>query len=396
MPKNKDAKKRIMRRLLPLYIAAACQAFVLWYAIEKIFMRQIGFDDAGIGALVALYSASMLLLETPSGILADRWSRKGVLVFASIALAASSLTGGLSTEPGLYVVSTLLWGVFYAMYSGTYDSIMYDVILEETGKSDLYEHFYGYFRIIDSAALVAAALGGSVIASTIGLRSAYFWSAGIALLPLILLWFFKEPQLHKVDQHGSVREHVAGTFKAVLCNPSLILLVITTVCVGVLLGMIYDFSQLWFIALGLPTVLFGVAYAAVLASTGVGGMLARFAGKHRLLMADSMFIVLVLCAVLLALVQNSIVVIIAQVAFGSACVMLGVIFSHQLHDQLPSRVRAGASSAVNSIVRIALVPIALIFGALSAHSVFTAAWVMVAVSVIALVSYISLRKQVVA
>jgi MFS family permease len=74
------------KRLFPLYIAAFFHGFVLWYAIEKLFMRQIGFDDAGIGVMVAAYCALMVIAETPTGILADRWSRKGVLVLARLAL----------------------------------------------------------------------------------------------------------------------------------------------------------------------------------------------------------------------------------------------------------------------------------------------------------------------
>ena len=132
MPFLPKLEKRLYRRLLPLYVAAFFQGFVLWYTIEKLFMRSIGFDDAGIGIMVAGYSVVMLLIETPSGILADRWSRKGVLMVASVALAASSLVCGISDSIPFYLVGAGLWGIFFAFYSGTYDSMVYDTLLEET------------------------------------------------------------------------------------------------------------------------------------------------------------------------------------------------------------------------------------------------------------------------
>ncbi len=52
MSKSSDVKRLISRRLLPLYVAAFLQGFVLWYAVEKLFMRSIGFDDAGIGLMI--------------------------------------------------------------------------------------------------------------------------------------------------------------------------------------------------------------------------------------------------------------------------------------------------------------------------------------------------------
>ena len=48
-------------------------------------MTPIGFDAASIGAMAAVYAVVVPILEVPSGILADRWSRRGVLILASIA-----------------------------------------------------------------------------------------------------------------------------------------------------------------------------------------------------------------------------------------------------------------------------------------------------------------------
>ncbi len=119
--------KSLRKRLTPLYIAAFMHGFVLWYAVEKLFMKTIGFDDASIGFMIAFYSALMLIFETPSGILADRWSRKGVLILASISLAFSTFVGGVSHGAVIYIISQGLWGLFFALYSGTYESIVYDM-----------------------------------------------------------------------------------------------------------------------------------------------------------------------------------------------------------------------------------------------------------------------------
>src|SRR6185503_1723280 len=161
--------KALMRRLLPLYVAMFFHGFVLWYVVEKLFMRQIGFDDTGIGFMVAAYSALVLIAETPSGILADRWSRKGVLMVASVFLAIASLVNGLSTEPVMFVIGSLIWGVFFALYSGTYDSIVYDTVKEETGSGELYDKYFGRYRAVDSVALVSGALLGGALGQGLGL-----------------------------------------------------------------------------------------------------------------------------------------------------------------------------------------------------------------------------------
>jgi MFS family permease len=136
------------RRLLPLHVAVALQGFMLWLPIEKLFMTEIGFDAAAVGIMAAAYAAFVPIAEIPSGILADRWSRRGVLVVASTALALCALVGGLSHDVPTYIVAALVLGVHVAMYSGTMDSLVYDTVLEETGSSDDFERRIGRVRAV--------------------------------------------------------------------------------------------------------------------------------------------------------------------------------------------------------------------------------------------------------
>jgi predicted MFS family arabinose efflux permease len=126
-------RQLLRRRLLPLYAAVFLQNLALWVPIEKLFMTTIGFTPASIGAMAAVYAVVVPVLEVPSGVLADRWSRRGVLVLASIASIISVLIGGLSQSVAVYMVSAGFLGVFFALQSGTLESVVYDTVLEETG-----------------------------------------------------------------------------------------------------------------------------------------------------------------------------------------------------------------------------------------------------------------------
>src|ERR687898_1984428 len=86
----------LTRRLAPLYLATFLQNLALWVPIEKLFMTTIGFTSASIGLMASVYAVVVPVLEVPSGVIADRWSRRGVLILGSLAATVSVVIGGFS------------------------------------------------------------------------------------------------------------------------------------------------------------------------------------------------------------------------------------------------------------------------------------------------------------
>src|SRR5688500_18115164 len=200
-------KQAFRERLRPLTIAVFLMGFMLWVPVEKLFMTEIGFDPASIGVMAAAYAAMTPLIEIPSGILADRWSRRGVLMIAAGSLAMTSLVGGLSFNVPTYIVSALILAVYFAMYSGTMDAVVYDTVLDEIGAGDAFEQQIGRIRFVESFALVAGALAGGVIAELTSTRLTYFLTVPFACAAIVALLRFTEPQLHKqVDGHSLRRQ----------------------------------------------------------------------------------------------------------------------------------------------------------------------------------------------
>lgn len=373
----------LTKRLLPLYVAAFSHGLVLWYAVEKPFMSSIGFNEATIGVMVACYAGLMPFIETPSGILADRWSRKGVLIVASISLIASSLVGGLSNSIPMYIVCACLWGIFFGMYSGTYDSIMYDTVLEQTGTTNDFEKRFGHIKALDSLALIIGSLTGGVLAAAFTMQLVYFLTIPCVFISIFALWRFKEPTLHKSEVAVPLVKHIRSTFKAVLRRGFVMQVVLTLLLLSLILQTVLEFNQLWLLALAAPLVIFGPANAAALGALGVGGTLAYRFGLHRRVALLSAMVVLVCSSILLATVKNAVIVIMCQATMVLVVTALSVIFTKQLHDNLPSHVRAGAASAVSTFSWIVFVPLALLFGLISQNqSAFEASWIVVSVAVL--------------
>lgn len=379
MPIRSD-KTKLDTRLRPLYGAAFLQGFVFWYAIEKIFMKSIGIDDAGIALIIIVFTAVMTVANLPFGILADRWSRKGILIVASLLLAAGTLIDGLSSNIWAYLIGSCLWGMYFACYTGTYDSVIYDTLAEEGHASDRFAFYYGKVQLYDGTALVLSSLVATVLSTHLPLSHVYFWTIPFSLLSLFFLLRFKEPVLHKSSEPQLLHAHIRQTMAAVLQRQEIIWLVLSLISLTIATRLLLEFDQLWLIALALPLVLYGPVNALLLSAYGGSGMAAnRIQNKRWIILGTGLGMVVAS----LALPFHTLWLTIAAICFLIAGIMtLEVLLSRRLHDALPSRIRAGASSTVITIGYAAFIPVGLGFGLISKHGgIFTASWIPVALCV---------------
>ncbi len=375
------ARQPVYRRLAPLIAASFTGSFWLWVPVEKLFLSQIGFTAQTIGLMAAAYSATVPLLDVPSALLADRWSRRGVLCIGNVSAFFACIVGGLSHNVGTYLMAAVLLGVYFAMQSGTFDAIVYDTVLEETGGSDQFEKVLGRVRIFESVALVLGALGGGLMASATSPRATYFATAPLLLVSTACLFSFREPRLHAERTAGSLRRHVrlaAGAVRGKHLLPIAGLLVLTTM----LTQAVFEFGPLWLVDAHTSAGAFGPAWAALVAALGLGGALA---GRLRLrsLATQALVAVLLVGAAAVLLVSDYVVVITTvQVITATLSVALGILFTRQLHDAVPSDVRTGVASGLSTFTWVIFLPFALGFGVVSQRlGIHAAGWLLVGLAV---------------
>jgi len=381
-------------RLLPLYAAVGLQGFMLWVPIEKLFLNEIGFDAATVGVMAAAYSAFVPLVEVPSGILADRWSRRGVLVMASAALALTALIGGLSTSVPMYIVSALALGVYFAMYSGTMDAIVYDTVVEETGDSDRFERLIGRIRLAESVTLVASSLVGGWIANLTTPRLTYFLTVPFAALSVVALLRFREPQLHKSEETMPLRRQLALTYHTLLRSRSILPTVLLAVLTALIMSTIFEFGPLWLVAVSVPAVAYGPYWAALVSTLGLGGVLAGKLSLERRRTTGVAVGLLVLAAATLAVNVHVVAVVVAQVVLMTLAAVASIHVTRRLHDAVPSAVRSGVASGVGALSWIAFLPFALATGVVTRDAgVQSAGWMITAVAVVTGLLWVAVARR---
>ncbi|MGY4766467.1 MFS transporter [Kribbella sp. CWNU-51] len=366
-------------RLRPLWVAAFLQGVGFWVPVEKLFVTGIGFDAASIGLMAAAYAAMTPLAEVVSGVLADRWSRRGVLMVAGVALAVSVFIGALSHNVATYIVAALILGIYFAMYSGTVEAIVYDVVLEETGDSAEYERRIGRVRFVESVALVGSALAGGWIAAALSPRATYFLTLPFALLYLVALTRLREPKLHQTAERTSLRDHLRVTYRAITDRGRLIPIAAATVMAAMILQAMFEFGPLWLITLKTEAGYYGPFWALLVGTLGIGGLLANRIHLERPLPLTVVVLTMLAACVTMTTSRSLAALTAAMTALTFLLVVIGIHLSRLLHDAVPSTIRTGVASGISAVSWMLFTPFALVFGAVSKHAgVYVSGWMITA------------------
>lgn len=369
----------LTRRLIPLYTSVFFIGLVFWYPIEKVFMKSIGYNDATIGLIITLIGVTMLVAGIPSGILADRWSRKGVLMLAIVSLGLSALIGGLSNSVAMYAILGITWGLFYALYDGVGSSIIYDTILEEHGSTNNFTKYYGRSQIVNSASLITGSFLSMAMVRIWDLNILYFASIPSAILAIIALSFFREPTLHQQQNETSFRHRFREIGKFLRQKGRVRWIIAALFMLMIMQRSVFELYQLWLIALLIPLILFGPISALMQSSIGLGGILApRLAKKKNRILG---FLFLLFVAAVGTTVRQPVITVLGLMIMLVAAFTLGVIMDQHLHGELDSHMRAGGMSIASTLGEIGFFIFGPLLGYVSSKSTpFTAGWVLVLIA----------------
>ncbi len=375
----------VMKRLRPFYVSSFFHGFILWFVIEKVFMTSLGLNPLTITYVIVSMNITVLASEIPFGILADRWSRKGVLILALLFLAVSTLQLGLSETKLDIIFGSILFGFYHAAFSGLSETIIYDTLLEKNNSRERYEMYLGRDRIIASLALILSSFVGGVIADRLGLRFTFYFTLPFVLMAIISLFKFKEPKLVTENETMFLLHHIKDTFRFVFSKGIVRWIVLSAISLSIMTKFLLETDQLWPIALAMSIVFYGPLNALLLFGYGLSGPLSNLFIKKKnfkLITGISFLVILGL------LIKNIALVAFSQFAVIALYGALFIIANGKLHDSLPSNIRAGSASVVSSLTSVIFIPLVIIFGYFAdSYSVFIASYLLIPISLIGLYSF---------
>jgi hypothetical protein len=204
------------------------------------------------------------------------------------------------------------------------------------------------------------------------------------VLALIALSRFQEPRLHQTGERSPLREHLRITYGAIVRRGRLIPIAAASIMAALILQAIFEFGPLWLIALNASAVYYGPFWAGLVATLGVGGLLAGRLRLNKPIPAVGVAIVMLLACLIMTTSHNLLALTVAMVVLALLVVVAGIHVSHLMHDAVPSTIRTGVASGISAVSWMLFMPFALAFGAVSKQSgVYTSGWMITGAAVLA-------------
>ena len=251
---------------------AALSEWVPYYPLDALLFLDTGLSTTQISVLFAIWSLTGFVTEIPAGALADRWSRRGVVVLAGFLQAAGFVVWTAAPGFGAFAVGFVIWGISSALVSGASEALVHDV-LADVGAESSFARVYGWMTSAELLVQIPTAVAASALFAVGGYPLVGWVSAGICVAAALLALRFPEPPRETDDESlaGTLRQGVREAVR----TPVLRLTVLAVALVGAL-DAVEEYFPVLAADRGVPV---GAVPFAVLAMALAGAVGAALGGR---------------------------------------------------------------------------------------------------------------------
>ncbi len=184
------------RNILLSYILAFLYHSWFWLGIWVFYYLRFT-DYAGIGIIESAMITLSIILEVPTGVLADTIGKRKTLMLAFLLSGISGIIFGITTSFAMLFISVILVAIGATCYSGTLETLQYDSLKDLKKEKGFDKVVANTQSIALAASAICSIIGGFLYSYMPGLP---FLLVGVfQLIGFFVVFLIKEPS-HDSDK----------------------------------------------------------------------------------------------------------------------------------------------------------------------------------------------------
>lgn len=345
--------------------------FNFFWLIQNVYFLQNGITFSQLSILLGILSGTILLFEIPSGILADKFGRKAIIVIGKFSFLLGIISFIFLNNFSGFILGMFLWGIHESFISGAQEALVFDN-LKSNGQEIL-------FKKILAIATVSREIGlgiGVLIAGAITHLSLNYNLIGsiiIAVLCLITAMALPKAPVSVTSYEKRLKEHLIDANSNIAKDPELFKIILFTLSVLVSYLVITEFFVVSLTELNLDFRIIGVIAFIEMLFFSLGTIISH---KLNVLNYEKTYKTLsfLMAIVILGITtKNTILVVFAWLILRSMKAAAEIISNSDWQHRIESTSRATTTSVKSFLSNIFYIPVALLFGYIADKtSLFTA------------------------
>ncbi|WP_233526113.1 MFS transporter [Actinomadura spongiicola] len=174
-----------------MYAYAFLEDCILLYPVYALLFADTGLSPAAISSLFVIWSVTTFLLEVPSGVWADVFSRRLLLVASPLLAGVGFGLWSFFPSYAAFAVGFVLWGAGSALRSGTMQALVYEE-LDRVGAVGSYARLIGRSEAMSLVGVVVASALASPVLGAGGYRALGVASVVVCGLCAVAGWLLPE------------------------------------------------------------------------------------------------------------------------------------------------------------------------------------------------------------
>lgn len=379
------------------YLVGLFQSLIPAYVIERLFWQHRGMNVQMVIYCEIIYAVTVVLLEIPSGILADKFGRKRLLIINSFLSAVEFGILLFANSFWMFGLAVFMSGIGKAFSSGSQNALLYDSLLAEKMESN-FEKLIGRLYAVDFAGSMVAAVSGGFLANLFGFEFNYIVSFFSMVGALIVTLSLREPPLITKPENEltGITQYVKQAITLFKAKPLVLIYCLSGAVLGACFIYLDEFWQLILEDIGVSVVFFGIVSAIEL-SLRIPANLLGYKLKERFRYKKILAVILVLNIVgyLAIFLTRNVLCLIPMLAVSLVSGIAEPLIAGYLHHHTESHVRATVESFSSLGLRLISILIGLLFGYISSKfSIFAGFSVLSMICLGYFVFFITSRKNV--
>ena len=332
------------KNIFLIYLHTFLSTFILFYICDTLFYIERGLSSSEYISFVGIAFLVKLVFEIPFGILADKYSRKKLLLTSNLLFIISKIIFIYSHNYFTFLIAIIISAINNSISSGIVNSILYESL---ENKNDFNKTLF-YNSFFYNISYMFAMIIGGYIGQNFGLIYNYYFTIIPFVIDFFVLLIIKvnKPQKDNVNKNILI---LKNGIKEVFKNPYLLKLIITSSILFSGIKLMEESHPEYSADIGISVFIIGIYTALILVFCIIGSYIGSKISKEKYSLVLKLHPILSgICILLIGILNNYL---------GIIFILLIYIFSEsfdnimisELHNNISSKSRVTVES-INQFV----------------------------------------------